>query len=466
MNKCRNESCNSSIGRKKKVVYGLGAIAENMMQNSASSMANPFFNIALHVPPGLLGIATLIFRLWDAITDPIMGWISDRTESVFGRRRPYIIAGAIFGGLLFALMWWCPRDMSTTFYFSWYMVVSLLFYSAFTVFGVPYLAMGYELSTDYHERTRIMSYRTWFQSVAGICIQWMFWMTQRDYFEDTVEGMRWVGIGAGALVIVMGVMPGLFLKERQLTMQEKAANREKVKLKHALSVLKVRPFRYILLCLSLAMVGMFTVGVLGFYINVYYVFGGDLKAASFILGMSGSFYHLICMASVPMIAWISTRIGKKNTLIVFIGIAVLGTLLKWSFFTPDNPWLQLVVTGLMAPGLSAVWTLLSSMTADVTDLDELENGTRREGSFGAIFGWTMKLGFALCFMIAGFVLELTGFDSELGGEQASGTLLGMRLLYMIIPAAGLIGAMLCVWRYPVTEERIKAARKELNSHAE
>jgi len=436
------------------------------MQNGVSNMANPFFNVALHVSPGLLGIAALIFRLWDAITDPIMGWISDRTEFKFGRRRPYIIAGAIFGGLLFALMWWCPRDMSTTFYFTWYMVVSLLFYSAFTVFGVPYLAMGYELSTDYHERTRIMSYRTWFQSVAGICIQWMFWMTQRDYFEDTVEGMRWVGIGMGIIVIVMGVVPGLFLKERQLTTQEKTINREKVKLKHSLSVLKVRPFRYILITLALAMVGMFTVAILGFYINVYYLFDGDLKAASVLIGAQGTFYHLCCMASVPMITWTSTRIGKKNTLIFFFGIAVVGTLLKWSLFTPENPWLQLVVTGLMAPGLSAMWTLLSSMTADVTDLDEQENGTRREGSFGAIFGWTMKLGFALCFMIAGFVLEWTGFDAELGGDQASGTIFGMRLLYMIIPATGLIGAMLCIWRYPVTEERIKAARAELNGHAE
>lgn len=436
------------------------------MQNGVSNMANPFFNVALHVPPGLLGIAALIFRLWDAITDPIMGWISDRSEFKFGRRRPYIIAGAIFGGLLFALMWWCPRGMSTTFYFTWYIVVSLLFYSAFTVFGVPYLAMGYELSTDYHERTRIMAYRTWFQSVAGICIQWMFWLTQRNCFEDTVEGMRWVGIGMGVIVIITGVVPGLFLKERPLTTQEKSANREKVKLKHALSVLKVRPFRYIIVALALAMVGMFSVAILGFYVNVYYVFGGDLKAASFLLGMSGSFYHLSCMLSVPMVTLTSSRIGKKKTLVFFIGLAVLGTLLKWSLFAPENPWLQLVVTGLMAPGLSAVWTLLASMTADVTDLDELENGTRREGSFGAIFGWTMKLGFALCFMIAGFVLEWTGFDAELGGDQAAGTILGMRLLYMIIPAVGLIGAMLCIWRYPLTEERIHAARAELNGHAD
>lgn len=451
------------VSKGEKVAYGMGAVAENAMQNGANNMANPFFNVALHVAPELLGIAAMVFRVWDAVTDPIMGWVSDRTEFKLGRRRPYIIGGAIAGGLLFALMWWCPRGMSTTFYFSWYMVVSLLFYTAFTVFGVPYLAIGYEMSPDYHERTRIMSYRTWFQSVAGICIQWMFWLTQRDLFEDTVDGMRWVGIGMGILMIIMGVAPGIFLKERELTLGEKAANREEVKLKHALSAFTVKPFRYVLAALALAMIGMFTVAILGFYINVYYVFGGDLKAASFILGMGGSFYHLCCMASVPLISWTSTRIGKKNALLLFISVAVAGTLLKWTMFTPENPWLQLVVTGLMAPGLSAVWTLFASMTADVTDFDELENGTRREGSFGGLYGWTQKLGFALCFMIAGFVLKWTGFDAELGGDQSAQTILWMRVLYSAIPAAGLIGAMLCIWRFPLTEKMAREVREKLEA---
>lgn len=451
------------VGKGRKLAYGAGAVAENAMQNGIGNMANPFFNVALNVAPSLLGMAAMVFRIWDAVTDPVMGWISDRTESRWGRRRPYIIGGAVIGGLLFALMWWCPRGMSTTFYFSWYLIVSILFYTAFTVFGVPYVALGYELSPDYHERTRVMSFRTWFQSVAGICIQWMFWFTQRDLFADTVEGMRWIGIGMGAVILLSGVAPGLFLKERELTPEERSANREKVKLSHVLSVLRVAPFRWVLVALTMAMIGLFTVAILGFYINVYYVFGGDLKAASTIIGFSGSFYHLCCMASVPLIAWTSTRIGKKAALQIYIIVAVLGTLLKWNLFTPENPWLQLVVTGLMAPGLSAVWTLLASMTADVTDYDELDNGTRREGAFGAIFGWTQKLGFALCFFIAGLVLEWTGFDAELGGNQPAHTILWMRVLYSVIPAAGLLGAMLCIWRFPITEKTANEVREKLDA---
>ncbi len=446
-----------------KLAYGMGAVAENAMQNAVTNMANPFFNVALNVAPGLLGMAVMLFRIWDAVTDPIMGWISDRTEFKFGRRRPYIIAGAIIGGLLFALMWWCPLGMSTTFYFVWYLGISLLFYTAFTVFGVPYVALGYELSPDYHERTRIMSFRTWFQSVAGFCIQWMFWLTQRDMFDGTVDGMRWVGIGFGIIIIVMGMAPGIFLKERELTPQEKTANRAKLGIKSVLSVFKVKPFLYVLGALVTAISGMFLVIIFGFYINVYYIFGGDMPAASLVLGASGTAYHACCMASIPLVAWVSTKLGKKPALQIFIVAGILGNAIKWWVFTPDNPWLQITSVFLMAPGLSAIWTLLASMTADVTDWDELDNGTRREGAFGAFYGWTMKLGFALCFFMAGLILEWTGFDAALGGAQSTETLNSMLFLYTVVPVIGLIGTMVFVWKYPITEKVAHEIRVKLEA---
>lgn len=449
----------------KKVIYGLGAFTENAMQNAVGNMANPFFNVALHVSPALLGVATSVFRLWDAVTDPLMGAISDRFSSPLGRRRPFILAGAVLGALLFVLMWWCPRGMSSTFYFGWYLGISLLFYTAFTVFGVPYVALGYELSSDYHERTRVMSYRTWFQSLAGICIQWLFWLTQRDLFEDTVEGMRYVSIGMAVLMLLMGVAPGLFLREKPLTETERTRNRETVKLRNALSVFKVKEFRTILYCLLFSILGMFLVIIFGFYINVYYVFGGDLKASSTLVGFAGTFYHLCCMVSIPLISWTSSRVGKKKALQIFIGVAVVGNVIKWWTFTPANPWLQLVGTGLIAPGLSAIWTLLASMTADVTDLDELKNGTRREASFGAFYSWTMKLGFAFCFLVSGFILEWTGFDSALGGDQSEATLRAMMLLFTYVPAVGLLIAMGVIARYPLNESTTGKIRSQLEARS-
>lgn len=444
-----------------KVAFGLGGLAENTMHNAVNNMANPVFNVGLGVSPALIGVATSVFRLWDAVTDPIMGVISDRCESRFGRRKPYIVIGALASALCFVAIWWAPAGLSQIGYFWWFLLVSLLFYTGFTVFGVPYLALGYELSSDYHERTRVMAFRTWFASVGGIGIQWLFWLTQRDIFENTVEGMRCVGIGVGVILLLCALMPGLFITERRLSAREVTRNRETIRFRGMFGAFKVRPFRYILGALIAAVLGMFMVAILGFYINVYHVFGGDLRAASTVIGVSGSFYHLCCLASVPLITWTSTRIGKRRALCLFLSLAVVGTVLKWWLFTPEAPYRQLVVTAFMAPGLSALWTLLSSMVADVTDLDELENGTRREGSFGAIYNWTLKLGFAVCFLIAGLILQASGFDEALGGQQSAHTITTLRFLYAAVPAAGLLLAIVLIARFPLNEERARAIRDEL-----
>lgn len=449
------------VGFGEKVAFGVGGLAENTMHNAVNNMANPVFNVGLGVSPMMLGLATLIFRLWDAIANPVMGVISDRTQSRFGRRKPYIVGGAVFSGLFFAMIWLVPEGWSTTAYFWWFLLMSLVFYTAFTVFGVPYLALGYEMSPDYHERTRVMSFRTWFASAGGIAVQWLFWLTQRDAFENTVQGMRYVGIGVGVLLLLTGAAPGLFVKERVLTAAEKQANRDTIRFRAMFDVVGVRPFQFLLGALAVAVLGMFLVAILGFYINVYYVFGGDLKASSTLIGVSGSFYHLSCMASVPMIMWVSIKLGKRKTLMLFLGLAVLGTLLKWVCYTPHYPYLQLVVTALMAPGLSALWTLLASMNADVTDYDELEHGVRREGAFGAIYNWVLKLGFAICFLAAGAILQISGFDALLGGHQSAQTITILRFLYTAVPAAGLTLAVVIIAFYPITEERAYEIRQEL-----
>jgi len=444
-----------------KTAYGLGGLAENTMHNAVNNMANPVFNVGLGVSPGLIGIATSIFRLWDAITDPLMGVVSDRLESRWGRRRPFIVIGGILAALLFILVWWAPAGWDSMSYFWWFLGVCIAFYTAFTVFGVPYLALGYEMSPDYHERTRVMAFRTWFASVGGIGIQWLFWLTQRDAFNGTVDGMRWVGLGVGILLLVCAVAPGLFVKERVLDATEVACNRDSVKFRGMFGVFKVKPFLPLMGALVSAVLGMFLVIILGFYINVYYLFAGDLKASSTIIGISGSFYHLCCLCSVPLIALTSSHLGKRRTLVVYLCSAILGTVLKWWLFTPDNPYLQLIVVALMAPGLSALWTLIGSMIADVTDYDELKNGTRREGSFGAIYNWTLKLGFAFCFLAAGLILEGSGFDEALGGNQSEHTLTLLRFLYSAVPAVGLSLAIFFILRFPIDENKANEVRQKL-----
>ena len=137
-----------------KFAYGLGAIANNLLGGAIGYMSI-VLNVGLGMNPALVGTLQAIPRFTDALTDPVMGYVSDNTRSRYGRRRPYIFFGAIFVGLIFALMWQLPAGYSEMFYFWFFLAGSILFYLAYTVFATPWVALGYEMTPDYHERTRL-----------------------------------------------------------------------------------------------------------------------------------------------------------------------------------------------------------------------------------------------------------------------------------------------------------------------
>ena len=138
-----------------KLIYGSGAFVNNLLADSIGRMVI-VLNLGLGMNPALVGLLAALPRLTDAITDPLMGYISDNTRSRWGRRRPYIFVGAIAVGVVFALLWQLPADRSESYYFSFFLVGSFIFYLAYTVFVTPWVALGYELTPDYHERTRLM----------------------------------------------------------------------------------------------------------------------------------------------------------------------------------------------------------------------------------------------------------------------------------------------------------------------
>ena len=142
-----------------KIGYGAGALTENNVQNVVNIMLPLIMFNYMGVSPILLGYVFAIARLWDTVTDPLMGYLSDRTRSRFGKRKPYILIGAVMSAFSFWLIWMFPEGKSQMWYF-WYLTATcLLFYTSTTLFCVPYISMGYELSSDYNERTRVMGYR-------------------------------------------------------------------------------------------------------------------------------------------------------------------------------------------------------------------------------------------------------------------------------------------------------------------
>ena len=164
---------------------------------------------------------------------------------------------------------------------------------------------------------------------------------------------------------------------------------------------------------------------------------------------------------IPIITWMANNFGKRRAFIYSTAISIVGYILKWWGFDPGNPWLLFMPIPFMAFGLGGLFTLMMSMTADVCDLDELKNGMpRKEGTFGAIYWWMVKLGQALALVLGGLVLKLVGFDQN-AATQTTETLMNLRIADIVIPAATAGLAIVVMWKYSLNEERAKEIKAEL-----
>ncbi len=442
-----------------KLANALGALMQNPGNHAVNRMANIIYNMVLGVDPRLIGMATFIFRMWDAFTDPVMGHISDNTRTRLGRRRPWIILGAVLCGVTFPLIWLVPRGWGEGATFTYLLLSCIIFYTCYTIFAVPYNTLAMEMTPDYHEKTRVVAWRALFMKLSAIGIAWLFFFTQQ--FKDTLTGMRWVGLGLGVVFVVFGVLPGFFVKERYY---KQASKQDKVKLWPSIkATLSCTPFVMLVSMVILMVLGCQMINGLGEYLNVYYLHGGEKGPASVISGLTGTGSMLSSIASIPMFTYLASRFGKLKALYVNVALMMIGSIAKWFLITPTNPYLMIVNGIMMGPGTTGLWVILASMSADICDYDELKTGKRREGSFSSIYQWILKLGSSLAFLLAGFILVGTGFKAELGGEQAASTFFWMRVFYSVTPAAAMTIIFFILLKYPLSAKETHRIRAELEA---
>ena len=452
-----------------KVAYGIGMLG-NQMFPAALSIFMVVLVKGLGFPPLLWGLIFFVPRVMDAVTDPIMGFITDNTRSRWGRRRPYIFIGAIVTGLCYVAMWQLYEHNSLAFNFTYFLALSLVFYVGLTIFATPYVAMGYEMSRDFHERTRLMAVAQWIGQWAWVIVPW-FWplLYNPDLYETPAVGVRslsiWVGLGCMALALV----PAIFVKSPSTKNAENLQELSRSNLKKNQRLLlesfraafKCVPFRKLCAATFLVFGSFQTIAAFGFFIVVYYLFDGDAGAAGNWPGWFASIGALCTtFLVIPIITWISQRLGKKNTFLLTQAISIVGYALFWWAFRPGTPLLMLAPLPLFAFGIGGLFTLMNSMTADVCDLDELNTGLRREGTFGAIYWWMVKFGFAAAGGLSGLIMAAVGFVAD-APSQAAGVMTGMRIAYSLVPIAG---ALLAIWfmrNYDLTEQRAHEIRAEL-----
>ena len=452
-----------------KLAYGLGGPIEGTAVWVPQSNLTPVFNIGLGMNPALLGLILMIWRGWDCFADPIVGNISDNARTPWGRRKPLIVAGAVLTALTLPLMWWAPHGLGQTQLFYWLLVSGLLFYSFFPIWGMPYYSLAMEMTPDYDERTNITAYRCYAQQFFGLFSAWILAFAASPAFSllhenkpDLVNGMRYVSLVLAVITIVLGVLPGIFVKERYYAKETSKQAKEPL-LRGIKQTLSTRPFLWLLTIVTCGTFGFGLVGILGFYVNAYYVCKGDIALAAEIQGVKSTLLFLPNLLTIPFCTWLTSKYGKKFLLYVTAASGLAGNLSILVFYTPTHPWLQIIPALLLAPMSQGPWLILPAMQADVADYDELFTQQRREGSFSAIFSWTLKAMGTIVNGLSGLVLVWTGFAIANGAHQPQSVLDNLRYYYVWIPVVFLLLYVYAISRYELTRERMREIRAELES---
>ncbi|MBX3600409.1 MAG: MFS transporter [Rubrivivax sp.] len=452
-----------------KVAFGLGMLA-NQMFPAALGIFMVVLVQDLGFPGWMWGVLFFLPRVFDSITDPIMGFISDNTRSTWGRRKQYVFVGAIVMGIAFVSMWQLYRDDGVTYNFVYFLCWSLVFYLGLTLFSIPYVAMGYEMSDDFHERTSIMAVAQWIGQWAWVIAPW-FWVVMYDpaWFENADTATRTLSIWVGVICMLLAMVPAVFLPSRStkddthlvpLTWANFGGGMKEILagFKEAFGSV---PFRKLCFATFLIFNAFNTVAAFSFFIVVYHLFAGNAPAAGIWPTLFGSVGALVTtFAVIPTVAWMSKRIGKKNAFMLSQGISIIGYVLLWFLMVPGKPWMFMFALPFFSFGIGGLFTLMMSMTADVCDLDELATGKRREGIFGAIYWWMVKFGFAIAGLLSGAIMTFVGFAPG-AAEQAAGAVDGLRLFYSGVPIFGTLLAMWVMRDYDLDEQRANEVHAEL-----
>ncbi|HRE80822.1 MAG TPA: MFS transporter [Opitutaceae bacterium] len=441
--------------------YGVGIIAYQFVHSGVGTLAMQIFNIELGYAPALVGAILMAGRIWDSLSNPLVGAISDNTRTRWGRRRPFLMVGAVVSGLLYPLIWFVPRDWGTTAAGTYLILSTFLLYTGFALYSVPYIAMGFEMTPDPHERTRIQIWRTYFNLVTTFAIGWFYWFCQRPFFGDAVTGARWLSLIVGVGIILTGMAPAFFLRERYYRVAEQA-KREPL-WRGVRDAVRNRPFLLLLGVILAVVFGAMSADALSFYILAYHVYGGDTLSAAKLAGIAASVNIAASLLAVRFVSKLEMRLGKIHALRACLGVMILAAISKWFFASPEYPAAWLLIGVISQFGVIGFWILVNSMKADVCDWDELNSAQRREGAYGAVGNLVQKGGFSLVYVLAGTILHLVGFDATQRGSQSPETILSLRLAFTLVPIAFLLP---CVWllrHYPLTREKMQEIRATLEA---
>jgi len=437
-----------------KLVYGVGDVGNAMVNSAIQFFLLIFYTDGALIAPALAGSALLIGKIWDAVNDPLFGWISDRTTSRFGKRRVYMIFGALPLALTVMLLWFVPGGLTDAWVFVWIVGTFILYDTFNTVTSVPYYALTAELTQDYDERASLTTFRM-ILGVPAYLVGAAITPVIVGLFAIKRTGYGAVGLLYGLIAAAALWIAAAGLRERRDMSESKS---ETPPLRAFLTTFRNRPFVRLIAAYLIANVAFALIQTLLAFFLIYQLRMDQKTQVPIVM------FLLLVSIGVFLFPWkmLSDRLNKGPA--YALGLAIGGLAVAFTFLLPheQTPWIYLiaVVAGI---GFSANWVFPWAMVPDVVEYDQLETGEHRGGMYYGVWGFTSKLTAALGIGLSGWVLQLFGFAPNV--EQSAQTLLGIRLFFGPAPAIILAIALPLLIGYPITRSAHADVRRKLEARS-
>lgn len=433
-----------------KLLYGSGDTGFSLTTTLVGAYLAIFLTDVVGLAPGLAALAILVGRTWDWINDPLIGYISDRTRTRWGRRRPFLLFGALPFGLAFTLMWWRPPLAGALALAAYYALAYLLFDTAATLVYMPYFALTPELTSDYDERTSLTSYRMFFSIFASLLAFTVPLLLIRSFRPENASRVFNTGLLFGLLSALPLFLVFLGTRERK----EYSVPPPPRLLNAVRSVIGNRPF---LLGMGIYVFTWFTVDLMQAVLLYFLKYCVRREAQSdLILGT----IFVSAIAALPFWNWLARRWNKRATYIAGISF---WTVVQLVIITlgPSSPLALLIVLCVLAGiGVGAAHVLPWSILPDAIEWDEWKTGERHEGTYYSVVTLAQKAASSLAVPLVLLVLQIAGYAPNLSVQTAS-TILGIRLVTGPIPAVMLGAGILCAAFYPLDRLLFSRIIKEL-----
>ena len=427
----------------RKLVYGSGDLGFSMNNSIITAFFSVFMVTVVGMPPGLVAIIFIIGRSWDFINDPIIGHLSDRTRTRWGRRRPFLLFGAIPFGLSFTLLWLGP-DFNRTGLIIYYSLAYIVYEALATTVYMPYFALTPELTDDYDERTKLTSFRMMFNIIGSLTAYILpLLIIGNDWTQATEQGVLTMAFVAAGIAAVPLLIVFFGTKEKE-EYQKESLPKFFPSLKAAF---KNRPFVFG------AMMYLFTwmtIIVVESNLQFFIIHIVERQSQSMIIMVS---IFVTAIFALPIWNWVSKNWNKRYAYIsgVAFWAVVMMVLIT---LTPETPfWLIIILCVLAGIGVSAAQVLPWSIIPDAIEWEEWQTGERNEGMFYSLITLMGKIGMAIAQPISLLLLQIMGFKEGQNVVQSARGLLGVRLVIGPLPALLLTSGIVMAIFYPLSRKQ-------------